>query len=189
MTMTLLQDIITRDRGAEAYTEYAAYQITSPDVIVETARRTLVSISPAFGSCVMISAGFVAALKSQGVPAVVILGDLLIDGDYAFKCRGNIPGATYDGEVVNATWDGHAWVLIGDVICDLSIFRTAYAIQQPSRLKAFITRHFGAGKGALMCAPDSLPPGMEFVPQFALKDDQIFGLLEGLSYQARDRKR
>ncbi|MCY1377447.1 hypothetical protein D9M69_650210 [compost metagenome] len=79
--------------------------------------------------------------------------------------------------------------MLGDVICDLSIFRSAYATQQPSNLKAFIARHFGAGKGALMCAPDSLPPGMEFVPQFALKDDQIYGLLEGLSYQARDRER
>jgi hypothetical protein len=134
----------------------------------------------------MVSAGLVAALKSQNVSAVVILGDLLVNGKYAFLCQGNLPGATYEGEFVNATWDGHAWVMIDSVICDLSIFRTAYALEHQSNLKAFMAQ-FGEGKGALMCAPGSLPPGMEFIPKFALTDDQIYGVLEGLSHQARTR--
>lgn len=35
-----------------------------------------------------------------------------------------------------------------------------------------------------MCPHDSLPVGMEFVPKFALNDDQILGVLDGLSRQA-----
>jgi hypothetical protein len=56
----------------------------------------------------MVSAGFTAILKSQGIPAVVVLGDLLINGQYAFECRGNIPGQP-TREFVDAKWDGHAW--------------------------------------------------------------------------------
>ena len=182
MPSTLI-DIITRDCGAEAYTDYAEFQVTDPDVIVSAARQTLDSIPPSFGSCVMVSAGFTAILKSQGIPAVVVLGDLLINGQYAFECRGNIPGATYEGEFVDAKWDGHAWVMLAGVLCDLSIFRSAYATKTPSNLKTFISQQFGEGKGALMCPHDSLPVGMEFVPKFALNDDQILGILDGLSRQ------
>ena len=179
-----LIDIITRDCGAEAYTDYAEFQITDPDVIVSAARQTLDSIPPSFGSCVMVSAGFTAILKSKGIPAVVVLGDLLINGQYAFECRGNIPGATYEGEFVEAKWDGHAWVMLAGVLCDLSIFRSAYATKTPSNLKTFISQQFGEGKGALMCPHNSLPVGIEFVPKFALNDAQILGILDGLSRQA-----
>lgn len=182
-----LQEIITRDRGEEAYAQYVKFENADTDVIVRAARQTLEVIPPSFGSCVMVSAGFVAILKSVGVEAVVILGDLKIDGRFVFICRGNIPGATYDGEVVEATWDGHAWVMLGDMICDLSIFRSAYSSPQPNHLQTFINRHFGEGKGALLVAPGTLPPGMEFVPKHALKDDQICGILDGLSKQAAER--
>lgn len=75
--------------------------------------------------------------------------------------------------------------MIGESTCDLSIFRTVYDLAQPNRLSGYILKHFGADKGAFMCYPNQLPPGMEFVPKFALTDDQIHGLLDVLSYQAR----
>jgi len=104
---SILRDIITRDLDAVAYAEYAQFKITAPDIIVGAARQTLDSIPTVFGSCVMINAGFAAILKSQGIPAVVILGDLLINDQFAFECRGNIPGATYEEELVEATWDAN----------------------------------------------------------------------------------
>jgi hypothetical protein len=55
-----LVNIIIRDRGTEAYSDYAGFQITDPEVIVSAARQTLESIPPSFGSCVMVSAGFTA---------------------------------------------------------------------------------------------------------------------------------
>lgn len=182
-----LQEIITRDRGLDAYREYAQCEISDINVVAQAARQTLGMIQPSLGSCVMVSAGFVAILKSVGIEAVVILGDLKIDGRFIFECRGNIPGASYDGEVVNATWDGHAWVVIGDLVCDLSIFRTAYALPHPSLLKSFINHHFSDGRGALLCPPGAIPQGMEFVPKYVLNDDQIHGILEGLSRQSKER--
>lgn len=180
-----LEQIIKRDRGEDGYAEFVQCQAASPEVIIEAARLTLDVIPQAFGSCVMVSAGFTAILKSKGISAVVVLGDLLIEGAYAFKCRGNIPGATYEGEVVDAIWDGHAWVMIGDILCDLSIFRSAYATDRPNILKAFVTQYFGEGKGALLSPLANIPNGMEFVPKYVLNDDQILGLLDGLSHQAR----
>lgn len=188
MSATLLREIIIRDLGQQAYEEYTNQQIKNPDVIAETAKRTLFSIPPTPGHCVMISAGFVAGLRASGVTAVVILGDLLVNGRYAFRCYNNLPSATRDDELVDATWDGHAWVMIGDCLCDLSIFRTAYGLVQPNHLSSYILEHFGTGKGAFMCYPHQMPAGMEFVPKFALNDQQIYGLLEGLSHQARVQK-
>ncbi|MBB4818263.1 hypothetical protein HNP29_001639 [Pseudomonas alcaligenes] len=185
MTATLLRDIIIRDLGQEAFEDYLKQQITNPDVVTDAAQGTLFSIPPMPGHCVMISAGFVAALRASGVCAVVILGDLLINGRYVFRCYNNLPSPTQDDEIVNASWDGHAWVMIGDCLCDLSIFRTAYGLSQPNHLSSYILEHFGTGKGAFMCYPYQMPAGMEFVPKFALTDDQIYGLLEGLSHQAR----
>lgn len=61
----------------------------------------------------MISAGFVAALRASGVTAVVILGDLLINGKYAFRCYNNLPSPTHDDELVDATCSG---LLIPDTV-------------------------------------------------------------------------
>lgn len=185
MTATLLRDIIVRDLGQEAYADYASYQANDLELIAETARVTLNSIPRKAGHCVMISADFVAALRASHIPAIAILGDLLIDGKYVFRCSDNLPRPTHDDEIVDATWDGHAWVMIAESICDLSIFRTAYDMAQPNRLSDYILKYFGAGKGAFMCYPHQLPPGMEFAPRFALTDDQIDGLLKGLSHQTR----
>ncbi|MCB4796116.1 hypothetical protein LGR51_16580 [Pseudomonas sp. NP21570] len=111
MSATQLQNIIIRDLGQEAYEDYSRQQITNPDVIAAAAKGTLSSIPPMPGHCVMISAGFVAALRASGVTAFVILGDLLINGKYAFRCYHNLPNPTHDDELVDATW---GWACLGD---------------------------------------------------------------------------
>lgn len=60
------------------------------------------------------------------------------------------PLASYEGEIVEATWDGYAWVMLARALCALSIFRSAYATKTPSNLKTFISEQFGESKGALM---------------------------------------
>lgn len=44
MSATLLREIIIRDLGQEAYENYSKLQITKPDLIAETAKKTLFSI-------------------------------------------------------------------------------------------------------------------------------------------------
>lgn len=181
-----IKEIISRDIGAEAYDEYISFVLSSSKPISDAAKDTLTAVAPGFGSCVMISAGLVAILRAHySIPAVALLGDLLINDVPVFKCSGNIPMPSYEGEVVNATWDGHCWVEIAGMICDLSVFRSAYAIQGPSLLKGFILENFGIGKGALLSLPEHLPKGMRFSPKYALNDFQISCILSGLSEQSR----
>ena len=180
-----LHHIIRRDLGTELFEEFNSYLIQDAELIIEIAKAILESIPATFGSCVMVSAGFTAALRSQGIPSVVILGDLIIEGKYAFKCSGNLPRPRYEAEIINKKWDGHAWVVIGELIFDLSVFRSAYALQHPSHLKTYVLKHFGSGKGAIMSTAENLPSGIKFVPHHALDDEQIFCILEGLPLQSR----
>lgn len=182
---TALEHIIARDRSAESYAEYACFRADDMDAIVEVIRKTLTSIPSAFGSCVMVSTGLIAALRAQGIPGIVVLGDLLVNGGYVFQCVENIPVPTYDGEVIDRVWDGHAWAMVGGYIMDLSLFRSAYAIDHPSRLKSFILDNFGTGRGALISTLQQLPTGMTFVPRYALDDSRICGVLQGLSAQSK----
>jgi hypothetical protein len=183
----IIKEIVYRDISREAYDEYSSFVLNSHTAVTEVIRDTLASIPPTFGSCVMMSAGLVAALRAHhSIPAIAVLGDLLIKDIPIFKCGGNLPMPRYNGEVIEASWDGHCWVEIGGIICDLSIFRSAYAIQSPSLLKTFILEQFGPGKGAFLSYPEGLPSGMEFVPKHALSDFQISCVLEGLSKRRRE---
>ena len=144
-------------------------------------RNMLASVEPQFGSCVMLSGAFVVALSVHySIPAIAVVGDLMIHGKPVFKCNGNIPMPEKNNEILNTTWDGHCWVEIGGVICDLSIFRSAYNINRPSLLSTFITSEFGEGKGAILSAPEALPYGMEYVPKHVLNDKQLEAIIGGL---------
>lgn len=133
----------------------------------------------------MISAGFVAALKSYySIPAIAVIGDLYINGTPVFKCKKNIPTPSRDNPTIREHWDGHCWVEVGGYICDLSLFRSAYALKGPSLLKNFIINNFGEGKGAILLPLNNLPQGMDFIPKYVLNESQISGILSGLAEQS-----
>lgn len=185
----IIRDIVQRDISPEAYDEYSSYTLSSPDELAEIVTTTLASIPPAFGTCVMMSAGLVAALRAHSIPAIAVLGDLVVEDIAVFKCSENLPSPSYEGEVINANWDGHCWVEIAGMICDISVFRSAYTTQGSSLLKKFVIEQFGTGKGALLSYPDQLPRGMKFNPKHVLNDPQIGFILEGLSMQHRERNK
>lgn len=181
----ILEYIIRRDRGDESFQLYASNTNFTVEKLADTVRKTLNSIPLSFGSCVMISSGLVAALEVEhDISAVAVVGDLKVNGLNIFKCKKNVPMPTGNDEIIQETWDGHCWVEINGIICDLSIFRSAYAIQSSSVLKAFILNNFGEGRGALLSPAESLPSGLKYVPKYALNDHQISGALGGLSAQA-----
>ncbi|MCY1294749.1 hypothetical protein D9M70_440610 [compost metagenome] len=64
--------------------------------------------------------------------------------------------------------------MVGGLICDLSIFWEAHTSKQSDSLRVFKKQHFGVGKSVLILAPDRLPARMEYVPQFALNEAQVF---------------
>lgn len=184
----LIEKLVCRDRGDEQYGVYRSESTITPEVLTDAIQKTLASVPPSFGSCVMISSALVTALQVYySVSSIAVLGDLAIDGCTVFKCQGNLPFVNgQSNEFINEQWSGHCWVEIGSLICDLSIFRSAYAITRPSKLRDFIESNFGSGKGALISPVESLPDGMEFTPKFVLNDLQLSGILGGLEHQQKN---
>lgn len=182
-----IEKLVCRDKGKDEYTKYSSYQCSSIESLSAPIKKTLTRVPPSFGSCAMISAGLVSILEVEySIPAIAVLGDLNIQGSSVFKCRDNLPLENQSNEALVQNWDGHCWVEVDSIICDLSIFRTAYRINKPSVLRSYILSTFGEGKGAFVSPIESLPQDIEFVPKFVLNKDQISGLLCGLSEQQRN---
>ena len=182
MREELIKEIYCRDRGKDDYAIYLAMTLPSLKILAEATHKMLNSFPIKFGSCVMMSVGFIAALEVHySVKAIAVIGDLNIYNKTIFKCINSIPTPKNDENIIDSKWDGHCWVEVGPIICDLSIFRSAYNINRPSVLKEYILSNFGAGKGALISPIHSIPKGMEYIPKFILNEVQIQGILNGLT--------
>uniref|UniRef100_UPI001A9E5803 hypothetical protein n=1 Tax=Vreelandella lionensis TaxID=1144478 RepID=UPI001A9E5803 len=77
----------------------------------------------------------------------------------------------------------HCWIEVNGYLGDLSIFRTAYPISGRSILKDYILDRFGPGRGALLSPVEDLPDGMQYIPQYVLKDAQVDMFTASLGYQ------
>lgn len=182
MRSTHIKNLIASSRGLEDADLFSSYKLDNPKVLVETAKEVLSAIEPSFGACTLMSACWSAFLRDKhNIPAVVIAGDLNINGNTIFKCKENIPQPGKTGKVISKKWDGHCWVEIDNYIGDLSIFRTAYSINRPSLLRNFVLEKFGAGRGALLCPIDEIQIlGIEYKPKFVLNENQINGIVAAL---------
>jgi hypothetical protein len=181
MRDTKLNKLIMLHRGQNDAETYSRYSLSSPQILAETAREILAMAPPLFGAFAMLSAGWASLLRSCGIPAIAVAGDLNICGTKVFKCNRNLPVAGNSGKAIIKSWDGHCWIEIDGCVGDLSIFRTAYAIKAPSVLNQFIVNKFGQGRGMLLSPTGQLQTmGMDYVPKYVLNDAQINGLVAGL---------
>lgn len=184
MREKLLRQLITKYRGASEAEYYFSYSLKNIEPLANTARQFMSTIPPSFGACAQMSACWAGYLREHhSIPAIVVAGDLKINGTRVFKCKENLPDAKKTGKIISGKWKGHCWIEIDGYIGDLSIFRTAYAITGPSVLKDYIASNFGFGRGAIISPSKELPEGMQYDPKYVLKDNQINSLISGMSYQ------
>lgn len=176
-----LTQLIARYRGVDDSKEFSSFELSDNQPLLEIARDILTKIPPSFGSCAILSAVWAARLRDDyKMPAMAVAGDLKINKTRVFKCKRNIP-VPKGNAVLQLQWDGHCWVEIDKYICDLSIFRTAYAINRPSVLKDYIINQFGQGRGALISPFVELKSnGMEYVPKYVLTETQLNSLIRGI---------
>lgn len=180
--MTLRQ-LISVSRGISEVERYFTYKLENTQILTETATEMMANIPPTFGACAMLSASWAGFLQDHySIPAIVVAGDLEIRGTKVFKCKNNLPEASKSAKLIAGEWDGHCWIEIDGIIGDLSIFRTAYAISNPSILKDYIVSKYGLCRGAMICCSNKLPDGMQYIPKFVLKDSQINELIAGMEY-------
>ena len=184
MRNQLIEKLSHRDIGKKEYAMYSSYNSITTETLSGAVKKTLENVPPSFGSCVMVSAGLVSILKTDySIPAIAVLGDLKIKNKTIFKCNNNIATENKTNEPIVQNWDGHCWVEVAGIICDLSIFRTAYRLNKPSILKDYILKNFGMGKGALVSTVEALPKDIEFAPKFILNNQQVSAVLAGLAAQ------
>ncbi|MGL0940486.1 hypothetical protein [Vibrio vulnificus] len=187
---TSIKQLVARHRGADEASGFSSFELSSPQPLIESAKKVLSIVPPSMGACAPLSAAWAQTLRDDyGIPAIVVAGDLKILGKRIFKCKKNLPEAGANGQIINQKWDGHCWIEIDGFVGDLSIFRTAYSLSHPSVLKQFIESTFGSGRGAFLAPYQDIPNGMKYEAKYVLNDRQLAGLLGGLSYQLETGQR
>jgi hypothetical protein len=174
-----------RDRLESASYSTEAAKAYSAFVLEESHRQALQEIGvevlrafkPVPGACVMMSAMYAARLKAvTGAPVHTVAGSLAVGREPVFG-----HGKSFDGRTVfsqsHPSWDGHAWVMLGDMIADVSLFRTAYSRKSPPLLAAHVRREFGEGRGLLIVRWGDAPKsGLRYSPQYVLTEVQVGAL-------------
>ncbi|EJG1993271.1 hypothetical protein ACPV5H_25360 [Vibrio harveyi] len=187
---TSLKQLVARHRGVDEASSFSSFELSSPQPLIESAKKVLSNVPPSMGACAPLSAAWAKTLRDDyDIPAIVVAGDLKILGKRIFKCKKNLPEASANEQIINQKWDGHCWIEIDGFVGDLSIFRTAYSLSYPSVLKQFIESTFGSGRGALLAPHQDIPSEMKYVAKYVLNDRQLAGLLGGLSYQLETGQR
>ena len=131
-------------------------------------------------ACCLMSAAYSVMLEHVGTkPAYVVAGSLYAGDTRIFGEEGEFDGKACFCET-NMSWDGHAWIVYGDWLADVSLFRTADSDQSPPALKDHVKRQFGHGKGLYVCRLGSeAENGFRYEPRYVLTLDQVNGLAQG----------
>ena len=133
------------------------------------------------GACTLMSAMWSATIRdSTDLPIHVVAGSLYIDEHHIFgsNSSANQMKNAFSGK--NLDWDGHCWVVFGNLIGDISIFRTAYSPNSPHYLQEKIISNFGKGRGLFVATLDSMiENGFTYEPKYILTDSEITGLCKG----------
>jgi len=130
----------------------------------------------------MMSAMWVAGIEHDhpDLPVYEVAGDLLVDGQSVFWTESAPEQVAADFERSRLDWDGHCWIVVGDYVGDVSIFRTAYSTQSSPRLSRAIVERFGTGKGLLLSTVANLEAmGFEYRPKYVVTRAQVNSLLLG----------
>jgi hypothetical protein len=171
----LISESYSRDEGWR----YASFRpnSTARSVVQQLGRQALgLEANRLPGQCVALNVILVALLRDKTeYPVHLIAGDLKLFDRTIFRCD----STPYDSaKSADQIWDGHCWVVFGDEIGDISICRTAKSGKADPGLKPcieFIERTVGStNAGLILATPESFAEvGLNYVPKFALDDDEI----------------
>lgn len=167
----------------------------SPDTfavqqLVDAAKEILTNFPYIPGACALMTAIWTAMIRERTkYPIHAVAGSLFIDNHHIFG--GNLTEKqtreAFSG--INHDWDGHCWVIFGNLIADISLFRTAYSEVSPPILQKKILSKFGKGRGLFVMSIEELcKTGIIYDAKYILTDDQITGLLRGAQTMIENRE-
>jgi hypothetical protein len=178
-----LRELIAQSFGAEAAEEWSRSTVGDEDKakLAEAAHRVLELFPGRMpGACSPMSAMYSIALEAMGErPAYVIAGSLYVGDTRVFGEDGELDGKAVFSQT-NLSWNGHAWVVYGDYLADVSIGRTATSDKSPPALKEHVERLGATGRGlfAYKLGTESRE-GFRYEPQYALTRDEVNALGRG----------
>ena len=154
---------IAKVHGWLAAKAFKAYRPSDRDkaVIAAKAGEILKLLPHADDGAAAMSAAFAVHIERDlDAPVQLISGELSVLGEPLFA-----PG-------------GHAWVMVGPYVADISIFCTAYSRDAPARLMRHVYEMFGRDQALLFAAwRETRRFGFDYVPQQVLSSHEIDGLL------------
>ncbi len=175
--------LIANSRGPGAASSFQAFKITEADKaqMAEVGCNLLKVFPKRPGACIVMSALYALGIRKAAphVPTYVIAGDLFVGESRVFGDDSDVNGEVRFSHS-HPSWDGHAWLVAGDFLADVSIFRTAYSPKSPPLLAAHVTKEFGTGRGLFISPIETTgQSGLVYVPKYVLTEEQLEALARG----------
>ena len=178
-----LKTLIADSFDAATADQWASFVPGEPDLrtLVDTGRELLQTFPTMPAACVMMSAFYSLRLEKIGAaPDYVVAGSLYVGDRRVFGEERLINGKARFSKS-DPSWDGHAWLVSGNLMADVSIFRTAYSKASPPALAEHVKREFGTGRGLFICRiGDEVKSGLRYLPEYVLSQDQVDALGNGV---------
>lgn len=129
------------------------------------------------GACVMMGALYVGRLHHLGhASATLVGGALVVAGSPVF-------GNSSVGDALNTDldWGGHAWVLFGEYIADVSLVMTAYSPDAPKLLARHIAPRIKPTQRLYVATPEAARRAdqLDYRPQRIFSDAELDQLYRG----------
>lgn len=130
------------------------------------------------GACLMMSALYVGRLHDLGHHSARLVGGALAIGDEIVFGHSVI---TTSFVTSNLDWDGHAWVMFGEYLADVSLVMTAYCKGAPPLVAQHMRACRKPNQRLCIFTPDAArrDDGLAYTPQHIFTNDEIAILYRG----------
>lgn len=168
------------EKAAEAWSKFTIGE-DDKKRLREAGRQVLLLFkTPIPGACCVMSAAYSVMLEAAAEkPAYVVAGSLYVGDTRIFGEDGEFDGEKHFS-VSSLGWDGHAWIVYGEWLADVSILRTANGSNSPRKLRAHCKDQFAGKTGLYACKMGTeIKEGFRYEPRYVLTLDQVNALAGG----------
>lgn len=159
---------------------WKAIRMTDPyrAALAEAGRDVLGLFKSGPGRCTAMTAVYVWRLRDMiDAPVFMVAGDLHAGHERVFGT-----GEPIDGPEIfscdSQSWNGHAWLVLGPMIADISICRTAFSPRSPPALARHFRATFSATAGLVAADATALADmALTYTPRYVLTEREITGLV------------
>ncbi|WOH59931.1 hypothetical protein [Bradyrhizobium sp. BWC-3-1] len=177
-----LRTLITASFDADVAESWSKFTVSEAEkLVLRDAALKVLGLFPGrmAGQCALMSAAYSSVLERLGAqPGYVVAGSLYLGDKRIFGENKKFDGRELFSKS-NLDWNGHTWIVHGDYLADVSVFRTADAGTQ-RLLSKYIEKEYGRGRGFCAWPIAGMDPnGLRYVPQYVLTQDQVDALMRG----------